>query len=260
MNILFTLCGRAGSKGFQNKNLKMFLDIPLVYYSMAAIKLYLDCQDAKQHQIAVVLNTDSEDLKNIVWGQSMVSVDMIDREAALGEDSVPKVAVIRDCLNKMELRNNISFDMVVDFDITSPLRTLKNVQDIIKKKSERDDVDVVYSVTNARRNPYFNMVKQDGNYYSKAIASNYTARQQAPIFYDMNASLYAYSVVALRNKKESSFFNDRCDAIVMKDTAVLDIDSEEDFELMQVIARYLFEKDEEFRQVYKKAEEISIRV
>ena len=29
MNYLFTVCGRAGSKGFKNKNLKSMLGVPL---------------------------------------------------------------------------------------------------------------------------------------------------------------------------------------------------------------------------------------
>ena len=43
----------------------------------------------------------------------------------------------------------------------------------------------------------------------------------------------------------------------MKDTGVLDIDSEEDFELMQVIAQYLFEKDDHYRVVLEQATKIS---
>ena len=33
-NVLITICGRAGSKGFKNKNLKVFLNKPLVYYTL----------------------------------------------------------------------------------------------------------------------------------------------------------------------------------------------------------------------------------
>ena len=50
MNVLFTICGRAGSKGFKNKNLKMFLGVPLVYYSIAAIALYIEKQAMKEEQ------------------------------------------------------------------------------------------------------------------------------------------------------------------------------------------------------------------
>lgn len=248
MNILFTLCGRAGSKGFKNKNLKMFIDVPLVYYSIAAIKGYMDLQDGTD-LIDVVLNTDSSELIHIVREQNIVDIDVIERDDSLGGDSVPKVSVIFDCLSKMEARNNVLYDIVVDLDITSPLRTIIDVKNAIEKKRSRKDTDVVYSVTGSRRNPYFNIVKEDGDFFCKAIASNYTARQQAPVFYDMNASIYAYSVDALKNKEHATFFNDKCDAIIMKDTGVLDIDSEEDFELMQVIAKYLFDNDVDFASV-----------
>lgn len=253
MNILFTLCGRAGSKGFKNKNLKTFLDIPLVYYSIAAIDMYLKNEAQKEACIDVVLNTDSNELIDIVTKQTKLLIDVIHREASLGGDAVPKVSVIKDCMIQMETKKDKKYDMVVDLDITSPLRTSKDVGNIIAKKIVRKDIDVVYSVVDSRRNPYFNMVKEEDGYFCKAIASEYTARQQAPVFYDMNASIYAYSVEALREKEAKIFFNNKCDAIVMRDTGILDIDSEEDFQLMQVIARYLFDTDDEYMGLYKAA-------
>lgn len=248
MNILFTLCGRAGSKGFKNKNLKNFCGKPLVYYSLAAIKGFLEQNDGR-YNVSIVLNTDSEELIRIVQAQKTLKVDVIERDEALGGDAVPKVSVIYDCLTKMSERTGIDYDMVVDLDITSPLRTVQDVVNAVERKASRQDVDVVYSVTDSRRNPYFNMVKEEDGFFCKAIASEYTARQQAPVFYDMNASIYAYSVEALKNKDYRVFFNDKCDAIVMKDTGVLDIDSEEDYELMQVIAGYLYENDIAFGNV-----------
>ena len=97
------------------------------------------------------------------------------------------------------------------------------------------------------------MVKEENGFFCKAIPSNYTTRQEAPVFYDMNASIYAYSPDALRNKEHSTFFNTNCDAVVMKDTGILDIDSEEDYELMQVIAKYLFAQDDSFKETFIKA-------
>jgi len=249
MNILFTLCGRAGSKGFQNKNLKNLLGKPLAYYSVAAIAGYKNSEAGQIHQIRAVLNTDSGELIRLIRQQAMAEFDVIEREPALGGDSVPKVAVIKNCLEKMEQRYELAFDMVVDLDITSPLRTVEDVARAIERKASRTDTDVVFSVTGARRNPYFNMVKEENGYLSRAIPSQYTARQQAPVFYDMNASIYAYSARALKTKEAENFFNDKCDAVKMKDTGVLDIDSEEDFELMQVIAAYLFEKDMGMREI-----------
>ena len=71
----------------------------------------------------------------------------------------------------------------------------------------------------------------------------------------MNASIYAYSPDALRIKEHATFFNSNCYAVIMKDTGILDIDSEEDYELMQVVAKYLFEKYKEYGEVFKQVQE-----
>lgn len=256
MNYLFTICGRAGSKGVKNKNLKDFLGAPLVYYTLAAIVLYKEKYGADD-DIKVVLNTDSEELIKIATAQKQISIIIIRREAELGGDFVPKVSVIKDCLIRTENNFHCSFDMVIDLDITSPFRTVDDVKNAIDKKNVRSDTDVVYSVTTARRNPYFNMVKEENGYFVKAVASEYTTRQQAPVMFDMNASIYAYAPRALKEKQANRFFNDRADVIVMKDTAVLDIDSEEDFELMQVLGEYFKHNDLKFTEILNKVSNIS---
>lgn len=248
MNYLFTICGRAGSKGVKNKNLKNFSGCPLVYYSLAVIYLYKE-KYGKKDNIAVTLNTDSDELIKIVTSQKMLPIYVINREENLCGDFVSKVDVIRDCFFRAKAKYSTDYDMVIDLDITSPIRTILDLKNVIDKKNQRYDTDVVYTVTHSRRNPYFNMVKEENGYFVKAIASNYTARQQAPVMFDMNASIYAYSTSALSTKPSNVFFNDKADAILMKDTAVLDIDSEDDFELMQVIAEHFIDIYDEYREI-----------
>ena len=88
--LLITICGRAGSKGFKNKNLKNFCGKPLVYYSLSAAELFI-----KKHpelEIDVALNTDSEDLARLVAAE-YPEVIYLPRGAELGGDRVPKVEV-----------------------------------------------------------------------------------------------------------------------------------------------------------------------
>ena len=61
MNILFTVCCRAGSKGLKNKNFRLFLGAPISYYTLASIELYKQ-RYGLQDTIDICLNTDSEDL------------------------------------------------------------------------------------------------------------------------------------------------------------------------------------------------------
>ena len=67
--------------------------------------------------------------------------------------------------------------MVVDLDITSPLRTVNDLERVIEVQIERG-ADVTITVATARRNPYFNQVKQTEQGIRKVIESNFTARQQ----------------------------------------------------------------------------------
>ncbi len=249
MNYLFTVCGRAGSKGFKNKNLKSMLGVPLVYYTLAAICLYKK-EYGMGDNIYVAVNTDSNELIELVRGQQGLDVLVIQRAGELAGDQIPKVLVVKDCLVRAQEAYGVMFDLVVDLDLTSPLRTVKDIRAAVEKKNARAEVDVVYSVTTSRRNPYFNMVKEEEGFFVKAVASDYVTRQQAPIFYDMNASIYAYAPRALASKKADGFFNDNADAVVMRDTAVLDIDSEEDFELMGIIADYLIKTYLEYKEIF----------
>lgn len=244
MNILFTICGRAGSKGIKNKNIRDFLGYPLLLYTLSALDLYLSEHEEVSYDI--VGNTDSEELIAIFDNNKLRKVDIIRRNESLAGDKVAKVDVILDCLIQMENKANKVYDMVVDLDITSPLRTADDIANLIDKKI-KTDCDVVFSVTDSRRNPYFNMVMKTDKGYQRVIKSNYVTRQEAPEIFDMNASLYAYAPSHLKAGK--SIFNGYCEVITMMDTGVLDLDHESDFELMTVIANFLFSKFEKFNEV-----------
>lgn len=250
MRLLFTVCGRAGSKGIKNKNFRMFIGKPLLLYTFLAIEAY-----KKQHPenlIEVALNTDSPEMIRIVKESVTYSVIVVERKSALAGDEVAKISVIADTLNEVERKMDTRFEMVIDCDITSPLRTVKDIEKVIKVKTSKD-WDVVFSVVEARRNPYFNMVRLEADGRAVLVnSSNYTARQQAPRIYDMNASLYAYSPEFLRSGKK--MFDGRCGVIQMMDTGILDLDHENDFELMQVIAKWLSKNFSAFGEIFGELE------
>ncbi len=245
MKILFTVCGRAGSKGIKNKNFREFLGKPLLLYTFSAIEAY-----KKQHpenQADVALNTDSPEMMRIVKDCVAFPVVMVERKPELAGDLAAKIPVIAATLNEVERQTGTRYDMVIDCDITSPLRTVKDIENIVSKQIS-ENWDVVFSVVEARRNPYFNMVKLEEDGRAVLVnPSNYTARQQAPTVYDMNASLYAYSPEFLRSGKH--MFEGRCGIIEMMDTGVLDLDHEHDFELMQVVAEHLFQNLTAYKEI-----------
>ncbi len=244
MNILFTVCGRAGSKGIKNKNIASFLGYPLPFYTISVIDLFKKrnpdlCCD-------VVVNTDSKDLIKMVREKMPSFIDIIERDIILAGDNTPKLPVILNCYQIMSDHKKINYDMVIDLDLTSPLRTVADIGNLIEKKII-SNADVVFSVTEARRNPYFNMVRKTEKGYERVIPSNFNTRQEAPDVFDMNASMYAYSPAFLISQKP--IFEGKCEIIRMLDTAVLDLDHEKDLEFMQVIAAHLYENYPEYREV-----------
>ncbi|WP_129597535.1 cytidylyltransferase domain-containing protein [Anaerophilus nitritogenes] len=239
MNILFTICGRAGSKGVKNKNIKQFLGTPLINYTIASSMLFKEKNS--NYNIDICVNSDSEELISIATKTSVVIG--IKRSIELAQDHSPKIPVIVYSLKYMEELRSIKYDYVIDLDITSPLRKVEDIENALSKCIKNSNVDVAFSVVPSRRNPYFNMVEVKDNKAKKVINSSFVARQQAPQVYDMNASIYCYKRDSLYNVFKASPFDGLFDIILMKDTAVLDIDSEEDFELMELLAPHLLNNE-----------------
>ena len=233
MNILFTICGRAGSKGFKNKNLKKMNGIPLVYYTLATIKGYMEVHP--KNTILIGVNTDSPELIELIKKQKLLSnIRFVNRKPEFAGDSAPKVAVIQDTY--LSISKNTPVDVIIDLDITSPMRRIQDIENIVAEFSSDSNYDVVFSVVKARRSPYFNMVEQkDNGYFGKICKSTYTARQQAPQSYEMNASIYAYAPNFLSTKIDKTILDFNCGIVEMEDYLVLDIDSEEDFVMMEML-------------------------
>ncbi len=246
MRILFTICGRAGSKGIKNKNLRWFCGRYLAYYSMSVIDLFLRRHSDIGYDI--VVNSDSQELLSIISNNGLREVTPIVREEALSGDSIGKIAVVSDCLSKMRDMMNCLYDIVVDLDITSPLRTVEDLEKVISVH-QSTGADVTTTVATARRNPYFNQVKRTGHGVRRVIESDFTARQQAPEIYDLNASIYAYNPQYLNTGK--GVLEGYCEIVEMYDTGILDLDHENDFVLMELIANYLIKNNDGFRKVYE---------
>ena len=243
MNVLITICGRAGSKGVGNKNFRLFLGKPMIYYTIKAAKLFKE-KNRNIEEIDICLNSDTELAKKIALEENLF---FMERPNELASDTASKVDAIRDVLLKMEKNQNKKYDYIIDLDITSPLRKVKDIENIFNKEIETQS-DVVFSVVSSRRNPYFNMVEKvedDKIVFSKP--SSYVRRQDAPEVYDMNASIYCYKRDTLADCKKDPFV-EKIDIIVMKDTYVLDIDHEEDFNIMECLVKNYYK--DEFKEIF----------
>lgn len=249
MKLLFTICARAGSKGVKSKNSRIFLNYPIVDYTISAYWCFCQKYGRQYECVNLAVNTDSAEVLR-QCEEMNVNYMFVPRKRELGGDTVAKPEVIRDTLLNAEKVSKQKYDIVIDMDLTSPLRTADDIEGCIKSLLQKEDIDVAFSVTHARRLPFFNMVREnEEGYFEKVIQSEYVARQQAPACYDMNASIYAYRRLSLLQAEKSNIFQGKCAIWIMKDTAVLDIDSEEDFELLSLLAAYFYDKYPAYAQI-----------
>lgn len=230
MNILVTICARGGSKGIPGKNIKLLNGKPLISYSIViAFKI------AQKYNAEVALSTDDAEIKKVAASFGLIT-DYI-RPSQYASDTSGKVEVLDDVLNYYEKTKNKVYDYIIDLDVTSPFRTIEDIEKAFLKIQEKPDAYNIFSVSLAQRNPYFNMVELGDDGFVKVVKNNtaYKSRQEAPVVYDMNASFYIF---------RRSFFTDgnlistseKSMAFVM-DHICFDLDNPFDFVLMELILK-----------------------
>lgn len=257
MNILVTICARAGSKGVKSKNIRDFLGYPICWYTLAAYKLFIERTGAEKYgEFDLAVNTDAPELYAQI-DRTGIPYLRVPRKEELAGDAVSKPAVLRDTMKTAQEMSGKKYDVVVDMDLTSPLRRVVDVENIIEVFFANPEAEAALSVTESRRNPWFNqLIKCDDGLYRLPIQSDFVARQQAPEVFDANASLYAYSPKYL-SEDGRILVRSKLVCSHMLDTAVLDIDCERDFELMQILAKYYYDSDPDFGEIYEQAKKFA---
>lgn len=224
--ILCTICARGGSKGVKGKNFKLINGKPLIAYTI---------ETALQSGVFdhIVVSSDSKDIQNIAvkYGAEV----FFTRPAELASDNAAKIPVIRHAFIESEKYYNDKYDILVDLDATSPLRTIDDIKAcidlLIEKKSEN-----VITAMSSRRSPYFNLIERDSSGWwnvSKKLEKEFVRRQDAPSCYDMNASIYVWTRDSILHN--DSVFNATTELYVMPEERSIDIDSELDFQFVEFL-------------------------
>lgn len=189
MRGLVTICARGGSKGIPGKNIKELNGKPLIAYSIAVAKKL-----AEKYTLDIYLSTDSDEIKSVVENLPYSSIDTsYTRPDFLADDSAGKLDAITDLHKYATDDKGVSYDFVIDLDVTSPLRTSEDLDTAIQLLFKNTEALNIFSVSPANRNPYFNMVeeKPDG-FVELCKKGSFLTRQSAPKVFDMNASFYVF--------------------------------------------------------------------
>ena len=223
MSNLCTICMREGSKGVPNKNLRKLHGKPLMAYTiLQALESGLF-----EH---VVVSTDSDEISETA--KSFGAETWFLRPAELATDKSPKLPVNRHTFLEAEKHYSQQFDVLVDLDVTSPLRNVEDITDAYKQFID-EDADILITAYPSRKNPYFNMVERVNGRFQivKQLDTPPTRRQDAPEVYDMNASIYIWKRQALMDK--DTLFTDKTSLFLMPEERSVDIDTALDWEFVE---------------------------
>lgn len=216
---------RKGSKGVPGKNFRMLCGKPLIDWS-------LDQMLQNTRIAAVVVSTDDEEIYAHAVAKGALDIGL--RPAHLATDAAPKWGVWQHALAAAEAKVGPA-SAFLDLDCTSPLRLPEDIDGALDLFAAQHP-DMVMSVCEARKNPYFNLVEPDATgalHVSKPLPGGVWSRQSAPKVYEHAASTYVVAPDYLRTAK--SIYEGRVIPFEMPAERCVDIDTPFDFKLVEFL-------------------------
>jgi CMP-N,N'-diacetyllegionaminic acid synthase len=191
--ILAIVPARGGSKGIKNKNLKKIGKRSLVEITANILKKVkiIDC---------AMISTDS--IKIAKEAQKFGLKFFKKRPSYLSGDRIGDAPVLKEALVSAEKNMKTKFNIILMIQVTSPLRSAKNINDCIKKIINKK-FDAVWTITKIKKK--YNYLKQlkIKNYRLSLCNKNgskIVARQELNDTYIRNGAAYAFSRNAVMKK------------------------------------------------------------
>lgn len=215
---------RGGSKGLPGKNIRPLGGKPLIAWSIEQAL-------AVKRIERVIVSTDSEEIVAVARAYGAQVPFM--RPPELARDDSPEWLAWRHALAFLKESEGDMPEVMLSVPATAPLRLpidLENCLDAYTK----GDADVVITVSEAHRSPYFNMVRENADGSVGLVippTSAIARRQDVPVVYDM--STVAYVVRSEFVLSSDYLFKGRVRAVQVPKKRAIDIDTLFDFQIAE---------------------------
>lgn len=215
---------RGGSKGLPGKNIRPLAGKPLIAWSI-------------EHALAinridrVIVSTDSVEIAAVAR-QHGAEVPFL-RPSELAQDTSPEWLAWRHGLEYVRDTMGTYPNVMISVPTTAPLRMPIDIENCIDEY-EKGDADIVITVTDAHRSPYFNMVKINEDRGVELVCqpqSKINRRQDAPPVYDITTVCYAIRPEFVMSR--NSIFDGRVKAVYVPAERSIDIDTLLDFTIAE---------------------------
>jgi N-acylneuraminate cytidylyltransferase len=224
MSTVAFIFARGGSKGLPDKNIRPLGGKPLIAWSI-------------EHALAVkrinrvIVSTDSETIAEVARYHGAEVPFMRPEEFA--RDDSPEWLAWRHALDYLQESTGSLPQVMVSVPTTAPLRLPLDIENCLDEY-EKGEANMVITITDAHRSPYFNMVKTnaDGtmglvNPPPRVIAR----RQDTPVVYDMATVCYVASPEFVMT--HNATFEGRVKAVHVPTERAIDIDTLLDFQIAE---------------------------
>jgi len=215
---------RGGSKGVPGKNIRDLGGKPLLAHSI------IMAQNIDEIS-RVFVSTDDQDIADI---GVKYGAEIIERPSELAQDNSPEWLAWLHAVMWLESKD-IFFDYFVSLPTTSPLRNKTDVVNCINLLDKQ--TDVVVTMSNSSRSPYFNMVSEQDSYVKLLVENEceYSRRQDVPIAYDMTTVAYVTRPDFIKNNNK--IFDGKVKSVLIPKERSVDIDDEIDFKIAELLMK-----------------------
>jgi len=220
----FVFC-RGGSKGLPNKNIKKLNGVSLLKRNIELIK---KCNKIDK----IFVSTDSEEYKNEAL-EAGALVPIL-RPQELAQDKSSELDSWKFMIDHLEQQND-NFDIFISLPVVSPLKTVDDIDNCIELFL-KETPDLLITVKDSERNPYFNMVKEKDNKLTlfDTTMSTLNNRQNFPDVYDVTTVAYIINKETIKGLN-GSIFSNNLNIIKYKVDKInaIDIDDINDFKMAE---------------------------
>ncbi len=215
---------RSGSKGLKDKNIKLLNGKPLMAHTIDAA-LQSNAFDV------VFVSTDSEQYAEIAVEYGADAHFL--RSECNSSDRAGSWDVVREVVRRFESEGK-KFDEIMLLQPTSPLRSSGDIVNAINEMDEKGAL-AIESLTEMDHSPLWsNTLPPDLNMANFFNEYSSKPRQELPVYYRENGAIYLIKREILELNDEDMLLND-CYAYIMPRERSIDIDSEFDFQIAEII-------------------------
>ncbi len=228
--ILAVIPARGGSKGLPGKNIRPLAGLPLIAHTIRCAHM---CPELDR----IVVSTDSPEIAEVARAHGGDAPFL--RPPEFATDSAPMLGVLQHALKEMERLDARRYGSLLLLDPTSPGRLPYDVSRAVSALEGSHGADGVVGVSQPEFNPYWHCVVEKDGYMAPLIpgARNYSRRQDLPLVYRINATLYLWRRDFLLSA-EGSWMDGKLLLLEVPESRAIHIDDIEEFERADLMVQH----------------------